>query len=54
MTNIEDRLYLAIKYMQDNDLTTQDIANILQISIERLKEFMNNYEQNWTNSNGLF
>ena len=44
MTNIEDRLYLAIKYMQDNDLTTQDIANILQISIERLKEFVRDYE----------
>ena len=44
MTNIEDRLYLAIKYMQDNDLYTQDIANILQISTERLKEFMKEYE----------
>lgn len=44
MINVEDRLYLAIKYMQDNDLTTQYIANILQISNERLKEFMNNYE----------
>ena len=44
MTNVEDRLYLAIKYMQDNDLTTQDIANILQVSNERLKEFVREYE----------
>lgn len=43
--NHKDTLYLAIKYMQDtNDLTTTDIANILQVSNERLKEFMAKYE----------
>lgn len=45
MTNYKDALYLAIKYMQDtNDLTISDIAHILQVSNERLKEFMSNYE----------
>ena len=43
--NHKDALYLAIKYMQDtNDLTITDIANILQVSNERLKEFMSDYE----------
>lgn len=43
--NHKDTLYLAIKYMQDtNDLTISDIANILQVSNERLKEFMKEYE----------
>lgn len=42
--NYKDALYLAIKYMQDNDLTTQDIVHILQVSSERLKEFMNEFE----------
>ena len=43
--NHKDTLYLAIKYMQDtNDLTISDIANILQVSNERLKEFMKDYE----------
>lgn len=53
--NYKDALYLAIKYMQDtNDLTISDIAHILKVSNERLKEFMSNYEQNWTNSNDIF
>lgn len=43
--NYKDALYLAIKYMQDtNDLTIRDITNILQVSNERLKEFMKEYE----------
>lgn len=43
--NYKDTLYLAIKYMQDtNDSTITDIANILQVSNERLKEFMSKYE----------
>lgn len=43
--NYKDALYLAIKYMQDtNNLTTNDIAHILQVSNERLKEFMREYE----------
>lgn len=43
--NHKDALYLAIKYMQDtNDLTISDIAHILQVSNERLKEFMKEYE----------
>lgn len=45
MTNYKDTLYLAIKYMEDtNNLSISDIANILQVSNERLKEFMSNYE----------
>ena len=43
--NYKDALYLAIKYMQDtNDLTITDMANILQVSNERIKEFMNGFE----------
>lgn len=43
--NYKDALYLAIKYMQDtNDLTISDIAHILQVSNERLKEFINGFE----------
>ena len=43
--NYKDALYLAIKDMQDiNDLTISDITNILQVSNERLKEFMKEYE----------
>ena len=43
--NHKDTLYIAIKYIQDtNDLTISDIANILQVSNERLKEFMKDYE----------
>lgn len=43
--NKDDMLYLAIKYIQDtNDLNLSDIAHILQVSNERLKEFMSNYE----------
>ena len=43
--NYEDTLYLAIKYMQDtNELTTSDVAHIIQVSNERLKEFMKEYE----------
>lgn len=43
--NYKDALYLAIKHIQDtNDLTIHDIAHILQVSNERLKEFMNEYE----------
>ena len=43
--NYKDALYLAIKYMQDtNDLTISDITNILQVSNERLKEFIKEYE----------
>ena len=45
MTNIKDILYLAIKYMQDtNDLTLSDVAHILQVSNERMKEFIREYE----------
>lgn len=45
--NHKDALYLAIKYMEDiNDLTTSDIAHILQVSNERIKEFMREYESN--------
>lgn len=43
--NYKDALYLAIKYMQEtNDLNLSDIAHILQVSNERLKEFMREYE----------
>ena len=42
--NYKDALYLAIKYMLDDGLTTQDVVNILQVSNERLKEFMREYE----------
>ena len=43
--NYKDTLYLAIKYMQDtNDLNISDIAHILQVSVERLKEFMYEFE----------
>lgn len=43
--NYKDALYLAIKYMQDtNDLTIYEIANILQVSNERMKEFMYGFE----------
>lgn len=43
--NYKDALYLAIKYMEDtNDLNLSNIATILQISNERLKEFMSEYE----------
>ena len=43
--NYKDALYLAIKYIQDtNDLMISDITNILQVSNERLKEFMKEYE----------
>jgi hypothetical protein len=42
--NYKDALYLAIKYMLDDGLTTQDVVNILQVSNERLKEFMNGFE----------
>lgn len=45
MMNYKDALYLAIKYMQDtNDLTIYEIANILQVSNERMKEFINEFE----------
>jgi hypothetical protein len=53
--NYKEALYLAIKYIQDtNDLNLSDIAHILQVSNERLKEFMSDYEQNRTNSNDIF
>lgn len=43
--NYKDALYLAIKHIQDtNDLTIHDIAHILQVSNERLKEFINGFE----------
>ena len=43
--NYKDALYLAIKYMPDTyDFTISDITNILQVSNERLKEFMKEYE----------
>lgn len=43
--NYKDTLYLAIKYMQDlDDLSLNGVAQILQISNERLKEFMSDYE----------
>lgn len=43
--NYKDTLYLAIKCIQElNDATLYDIANVLQVSNERLKEFMEEYE----------
>lgn len=43
--NYKDALYLAIKYMEDtNDLNLSDIAHILKVSNERLKEFMYGFE----------
>lgn len=43
--NHKDALYLAIKYIQDtNDLTLYEISNIIQVSKERLKEFLSKYE----------
>lgn len=43
--NYKDALYLAIKYIEDtNDLNIRDIAYILKVSNERLKEFMREYE----------
>jgi hypothetical protein len=43
--NYKDALYLAIKYMEDcAELTMYDVAFVLQVSVERLKEFMNEYE----------
>ena len=43
--NYKDTLYLAIKYIQDiDDISLDGIANILQVSNERLKEFMCDYE----------
>jgi DNA-binding transcriptional regulator YbjK len=45
--NNNDALYLAIKYIQDIDnLSLDGVSKILQVSNERLKEFMSNYEQN--------
>lgn len=44
--NYKEVLYLAIKYMQDtNDLKLSEIAHILQVSNERLKEFMYGFER---------
>lgn len=43
--NYKDILYLAIKYIQDMDgIPLDGIANILQVSNERLKEFIREYE----------
>ena len=43
--NYKENLYLAIKYIQDiDDMSLDGIANILQVSNERLKEFMSEYE----------
>ena len=43
--NYKDALYLAIKHIQDlAELTIYDVAFVLQVSVERLKEFMNEYE----------
>lgn len=43
--NYKDALYLAIKCIQElNDATLYDIANVLQVSNERLEEFMIEYE----------
>jgi hypothetical protein len=43
--NYKDALYLAIKYMEDlAELTMYDVAFVLQVSVERLKEFMKEYE----------
>ena len=43
--NHKDLLYLAIKYILDSDdISLNTIANILQVSNERLKEFMCEYE----------
>lgn len=45
--NYNDTLYLAIKYIQDIDnISIDGVAKILQVSNERLKEFMSKYEQN--------
>lgn len=43
--NYNDALYLAIKYIQDIDnLSIDGVSKILQVSNERLKEFMNEFE----------
>lgn len=43
--NYKEKLYLAIMILMDlNDMTIYDISNVLQVSNERLKELMDEYE----------
>jgi uncharacterized HAD superfamily protein len=43
--NYKEKLYLAIMILMDlNDMTIYDISNVLQVSTERLKELMDEYE----------
>ena len=43
--NYKEKLYLAIMLLMDlNDMTIYDISNVLQVSNERLKELMDEYE----------
>lgn len=43
--NYKEKLYLAIMLLMDlNDMTIYDISNVLQVSTERLKELMDEYE----------
>ena len=43
--NYNENLYLAIMILMDlNDMTIYDISNVLQVSTERLKELMDEYE----------
>lgn len=45
--NHKDALYLAIKYIMDmDDISLNGVARIIEVSNERLKEFMSKYEQN--------
>lgn len=43
--NHKDTLYLAIRYIMDADnISLNGMSHILQVSNERLKEFMSEYE----------
>lgn len=43
--NYKEKLYLAIMILMDlNDMTIYDMSNVLQVSTERLKELMDEYE----------
>lgn len=45
--NHKDALYLAIKYIMDmDDISLNGVARIIEVSNERLKEFMFKYESN--------
>ena len=43
--NHKDALYLAIKYIMNmDDISLNGVARIIEVSNERLKEFMSKYE----------